>query len=98
MINAPECPYCQNLAELVGGDIVYPHRPDLHQKQLWLCRPCEAWCGVHPGTTIPLGFPAKKDLRRARRIAAKAEGGTGKPKRKLASRLFWPLTSDGGGR
>ena len=34
------CPYCQQPAALVAGDVIYPHRPDLAGKaiateQLW---------------------------------------------------------------
>ena len=62
----PTCPYCSAPAALVGGDVVYPHRPDLASKRFWLCRPCDAYVGCHPGTTRPLGTPANADLRALR--------------------------------
>jgi len=62
-MSAPVCPYCLSLAVLVGGDAVYPHRPDLHRKRFYLCRPCDAWVGCHPQTTVPLGRLANKELR-----------------------------------
>jgi hypothetical protein len=59
----PTCPSCRNPAALVGGDVVYPHRGDLRDKKFWLCHPCDAYVGCHPGTTRPLGTPAGKALR-----------------------------------
>lgn len=41
------CPYCDKPAELVGGNVIYPHRPALHIKKYWLCRPCDAHVGCH---------------------------------------------------
>lgn len=59
----PSCDYCGEAAVLVAGDIIYPHRPDLHAKKFWQCGPCEAWVGCHPGTEIPLGRLADAELR-----------------------------------
>jgi len=61
-----KCPYCGNDAELVGGDVVYPHRPDLADKKIWRCVPCDARVGCHPETTKPLGRLANGPLRRAK--------------------------------
>lgn len=63
------CPYCTCPARLVAGDVVYPHRTDLHAKRLWYCGPCRAWVGVHDGTTRPLGRLANAELRRAKQRA-----------------------------
>jgi hypothetical protein len=57
------CPYCQERALLVGGYDVYPHRPDLHPKMFWQCKPCRAYVGCHPGTTKPMGRLANAELR-----------------------------------
>jgi hypothetical protein len=35
----------------------------LAEKRFWLCHPCDAYVGCHPGTTRPLGTPANADLR-----------------------------------
>lgn len=59
------CDYCNKDAELVGGDIIYPHRPDLYELKFYYCAVCEAWCGCHRGTTKPLGRLANAELRQA---------------------------------
>lgn len=60
------CPYCQAAAELVGGDVIYPHRPDLASKFFWRCAPCDAYVGCHPTGDFktPLGRLADAELRR----------------------------------
>lgn len=63
------CPYCVSEPELVGGEVVYPHRPDLYEKRYYLCRPCDAYVGCHPGTTEPLGRLANSELRKAKQEA-----------------------------
>jgi len=61
------CDCCHRQAELVTGREVYRgHRPDLHAKYFWQCRPCNARVGCHPGTQKPLGGLAKPELRLAR--------------------------------
>lgn len=62
----PTCPYCAGLSELVVGDVIYPHRPDLAAKKVWRCPPCNAYVGCHPGTTKPLGRLANAALREAK--------------------------------
>lgn len=67
------CPYCNNPAVLVGGDVIYPHRPDLYEKKFWQCDPCDAYVGCHrPGVgygdgTRPLGRLANAELREAKK-------------------------------
>lgn len=68
-MTAPVCPYCGGSAEFVGGDVIYPHRPDLAEKRFWRCEPCGAWVGCHPGESTPLGGLANGPLRRARMAA-----------------------------
>ena len=70
---APLCQHCNQPAKLVGGDAVYPHRPDLYHLNFWLCEPCQAFVGCHPvskhlngdGKTA-LGRPANAEVRKAR--------------------------------
>ena len=64
----PCCIECGKVATLVGGDAVYPHRPDLFHKRFWLCE-CGAYCGCHGATTRPLGFPCGYETRQARMAA-----------------------------
>lgn len=59
------CPYCEREAELVTGQVVYPHRPDLHGKRFYACMPCGAWVGTHRDGR-PLGTLANRELRAAR--------------------------------
>lgn len=60
------CGECGSDAECVGGDRVYPHRPDLSGKRFYLCPACGAYVGTHPGTCQPLGSPANATTRAAR--------------------------------
>lgn len=59
------CAECGKLPTLVGGKLIYPHRPDLHTKKFYLCL-CGAYVGCHQGTENSLGSPAHGDLRKAR--------------------------------
>lgn len=65
----PMCPYCQKFSEQVTGAKIYPHRPDLYGKTFYLCEPCDAYVGCHPGTTNPLGRLANAELRKAKNRA-----------------------------
>lgn len=60
------CAYCRAKAELVGGDAIYPHRPDLSAKKFWRCAPCDAYVGTHKNSKdhAPLGRLANAELRR----------------------------------
>jgi len=44
------CPYCERPTELVD-------------RRRWVCKPCGARVGCHPGTTTPLGIPANEETR-----------------------------------
>ena len=63
------CNYCNNEAELVNGDVIYPHRPDLYEFKYYYCADDEAWVGCHRGTTKPLGRLANAELRQAKQDA-----------------------------
>jgi len=54
------CPYCSSPAVLTDSVEVY-HGNSFGM--IWLCRPCQAWVGVHKGTDKPLGRLANKELR-----------------------------------
>ncbi|MHA7900803.1 MAG: zinc-finger-containing protein [Henriciella sp.] len=62
----PTCIECGTTAELVGGESIYPHRPDLFQKSFYLCPSCGAYCGCHPDSNRALGYPAGPETRNAR--------------------------------
>lgn len=78
-----KCPYCSGQAQVVGGDTIYPHRPDLAHKKFHLCEPCNAYVGCHEAGsysyvkgkrvvsdgTLPLGRLANQSLREAKQRA-----------------------------
>lgn len=70
-MSAPTCMECGNLSRLTDGREIYPHRPDLFAKSFYKCK-CGAYCGCHPGSTEPLGFPCGQDTRNARSAAHSA--------------------------
>jgi len=56
------CRYCQQAAQLLHhGAAGYPYHRDYGP--MWVCIPCSAHVGCHPGTTKPLGGLATKKLR-----------------------------------
>lgn len=61
-----DCPYCGQAAVFVDSSEVYHGRS---YGMIYLCRPCEAWVGVHKGTDRPLGRLANRDLRQAKMAA-----------------------------
>lgn len=72
-MNKVTCDYCGQLAELVTGKDVYPHRDDLAVLNFWRCKPCKAWVGCHQAYrngrgrgdgTMPLGRLANNELRK----------------------------------
>lgn len=58
-----KCPYCDRRAELIDSAEIYHGRS---YGPRWICRPCDAHCGCHPGTTKPLGTLANPETRAAR--------------------------------
>jgi hypothetical protein len=69
-LRPPICPYCNELAKLVTGKEIYPHRPDLHSLKIWECKSCEASVGTHKQSIgIPLGRLANKELKKAKMSA-----------------------------
>lgn len=65
------CQYCNNPAELVTGDVMYPHRPDLKHLWFWRCQPCRAYVGAHSTSQrhVPKGSLANEKLRELRKSA-----------------------------
>ncbi len=67
------CQYCGNDAEFVKGDVIYPHRKDLHALKFYRCEPCGAYVGVHRRNKKmgfngdePKGILANAELRAAK--------------------------------
>lgn len=62
------CVQCQKdvEAELKTGDIIYPHRPDLANKNFYKCPHCKNYVGCHPNTIKPLGCIPSEELKKAR--------------------------------
>lgn len=88
---APTCQECGKLASLVTGEVVYPHRADLHKLNFYLCE-CGAYCGCHKGTTTPLGTPAGEELRQLRRKVHSRFDPLWRPDNKKRSALYAQLT------
>jgi hypothetical protein len=57
------CDYCQKPAQLVGGSVLYPYRPEKDKRKYWACLPCKAWIAVKPNGK-PVGRLANAELRR----------------------------------
>ena len=69
---APKCGECGTIARLTTGRAIYRNRPDLYAKPIWICDDlCGAYVTCHPGTNVPLGTPARAELRRARQVLHK---------------------------
>lgn len=65
------CSYCIRPAALLKlGDAGYPYSRDYGPT--WVCVPCRAWVGCHPGTEKPLGRVADAALRLAKMAAHQA--------------------------
>ena len=59
----PKCPYCGDLSVLTDSAEVYGGKS---YGNIWICRPCQAWVGVHKTDAYnrPLGRLANAELRR----------------------------------
>lgn len=58
------CPYCGGSAQFVRNSAEFYHGRDFGP--LYVCRPCDARVGCHPGTEKPLGRLANAELRAAK--------------------------------
>ena len=63
------CRYCGGKVELVENSEIYRGRSYGDWPYAYLCRPCDAFVGLHPATDLPLGTLADKSLREARKDA-----------------------------
>ena len=62
------CVACKKdvFADLVTGEQVYPHRPDLYRLKFYKCPTCGNSVGCHRGSKKPLGVIATRELKKAR--------------------------------
>lgn len=59
MHNGKVCPYCGHGTEYVDSEVIYGRSYGM----VYICRPCDAWVGVHKGTDRALGRLADAELR-----------------------------------
>jgi len=59
IFKAEICPYCKQEPEYVDSSCIYGKSYGM----IYLCRKCDAYCGVHKGTDKALGRLANADLR-----------------------------------
>lgn len=59
------CPYCGKVPEFVDSIEVYGKS----YGWIYLCKPCDAWVGVHKNTDVPLGRLANGVLREYKKQA-----------------------------
>src|SRR3546814_17047159 len=64
-VDPPICLECGQTAALTTSQKIYPRRPDLWNRPMWLCA-CGAYTACHSGTASPKGRPAAKATRAAR--------------------------------
>ena len=63
-----ECPHCHCPTILVDSKVIYK----ASYGPIYLCLLCGAYVGCHPGSVRPLGSPADRATRVARRMAHEA--------------------------
>lgn len=68
-----KCPYCGQAAKLIDSKDYYSSGKSYGL--MYICRPCDATVGVHPGTNKPKGTLANKELRGLRMQCHKAFDG-----------------------
>ena len=53
------CPYCKKESVFADSSVIYGKSYGM----IYLCKPCDAYCGVHKGTDLSFGRLANKELR-----------------------------------
>jgi hypothetical protein len=59
------CPYCGAKTELIDSAYIYGKSYGM----IYICKPCDAYVGVHKGTDKALGRLANRELREAKKKA-----------------------------
>lgn len=72
MTAGPVCPKCNCPATLVDATYVYGDRANNPDRKMWVCLICGAYVSCHKTGAVPMGTPADKATRDARRKAHKA--------------------------
>lgn len=66
IVRGYECAYCGAQTEYLDSSIVYGKSYGM----IYICKPCEAWVGVHHKTSkIALGRVANRNLRKHKKLA-----------------------------
>lgn len=65
IMRGEQCPYCGDDTEFIDSDAVYSKTYGM----IYICRPCQAWVGVHKSSRKALGRLADKRLREAKQMA-----------------------------
>jgi hypothetical protein len=60
------CPYCKSKTQLIDSRVVYNGKSF---GKIYACLPCDAWVGLHKGTSKALGRLANHELREAKKEA-----------------------------
>jgi zinc-finger-containing domain len=66
IINGKVCPYCRKNSIFIDSKEIYNGKS---YGMIYICRPCDAYVGVHKGTTKALGRLANKQLRQLKKEA-----------------------------
>ena len=59
------CPYCGDKTEYIDSNYIYGRSYGM----IYICKPCDAYVGVHKGTDKSLGRLSNKELREAKKQA-----------------------------
>lgn len=65
------CPYCGGPVTLTSNAAIYGSEYG-RWPYVYLCKPCDAYVGLHPATDLPLGTLANAQLRNARKTSKSA--------------------------
>lgn len=68
ILSGKTCPYCGRDSEFVDSEVIY----GTSYGMIYLCRNCDAYCGVHAGTKHALGRLANRELRELKKLAHSA--------------------------
>jgi len=62
ILEGKKCPYCGKEPEYVDSTVIYGRSYGM----IYLCRPCDAYVGVHDGSSKAKGRLANKELRKVK--------------------------------